>query len=51
MGELSLIGLPVVLPGGISAVIAVLGPIRMNYGRVMSAVQNVGRAFQGDLQD
>ncbi len=46
MGELSLIGLPVVLPGGISAVIAVLGPIRMNYSRVMSAVQHVGRAFQ-----
>jgi heat-inducible transcriptional repressor len=47
MGELSLIGLPVVLPNGISAVIAVLGPIRMNYGRVMSAVQHVGKAFQG----
>ncbi len=47
MGELSLIGLPVELPGGISAVIAVLGPIRMNYSRVMSAVQHVGRAVQG----
>jgi heat-inducible transcriptional repressor len=46
MRELSLIGLPVVLPNGISAVIAVLGPMRMNYGRVMSAVQNVGQAFQ-----
>jgi transcriptional regulator of heat shock response len=23
----------------------VLGPMRMNYARVMSAVQNVGRAF------
>jgi transcriptional regulator of heat shock response len=23
----------------------VLGPMRMNYGRVMSAVQNVGQAF------
>ncbi len=46
MGELSLIGLPVVLPNGISAVIAVLGPMRMNYGRVMSAVQHVGQAFQ-----
>jgi heat-inducible transcriptional repressor len=50
MGELSLIGLPVVLPGGMAAVIAVLGPIRMNYGRVMSAVQHVGKAFQGDLE-
>jgi heat-inducible transcriptional repressor len=46
MGELSLIGLPVALPSGISAVIAVLGPMRMNYVRVMSAVQNVGWAFQ-----
>jgi heat-inducible transcriptional repressor len=46
MGELSLIGLPVILPNGISAVIAVLGPMRMNYGRVMSAVQHVGRAFR-----
>ncbi|HWZ33013.1 MAG TPA: heat-inducible transcriptional repressor HrcA [Bryobacteraceae bacterium] len=48
MRELSLIGLPVVLPNGISAVIAVLGPIRMNYGRVMSTVQHVGWAFQGE---
>ena len=46
MRELSLIGLPVMLPNGMSAVIAVLGPMRMNYGRVMSAVQHVGQAFQ-----
>jgi|SRR5579872_586851 len=46
MGELSLIGLPVQLPNGLSAVVAVLGPIRMNYGRAMSAVQHVGWAFQ-----
>jgi heat-inducible transcriptional repressor len=46
MSELSLIGLPVVLPGGISAVIAVLGPIRMNYSRAMFAVRHVGQAFQ-----
>jgi heat-inducible transcriptional repressor len=45
MRELSLIGVPVKLDSGISAVIAVLGPMRMNYGRVMSAVQNLGRAF------
>jgi transcriptional regulator of heat shock response len=43
--QLSLIGLPVMLPGGVSAVIAVLGPMRMNYGRVISAVQHVGQAF------
>jgi len=46
MCELSLIGLPVKLESGLSAVIAVLGPMRMNYGRVMSAVQHVGRAFE-----
>jgi len=47
MRQLSLIGLPVTMPGGLSAVIAVLGPMRMNYGRAMSAVQHVGQAFQG----
>jgi heat-inducible transcriptional repressor len=45
MRELSLIGLPVRLDGGLSAVIAVLGPIRMDYGRVMSTVRHVGHAF------
>jgi heat-inducible transcriptional repressor len=46
MGSLSLIGLKVVLPGGLSAKIAVLGPMRMNYERVMCAVWQVGSAFQ-----
>lgn len=46
MGELSLIGLTVVLPTGIHAKVAVLGPIRMDYGRVMSAVLHVGQALQ-----
>jgi heat-inducible transcriptional repressor len=45
MRELSLIGVPVTLAGGLSAVIAVLGPMRMNYSRVMSTVQQVGQAF------
>jgi heat-inducible transcriptional repressor len=45
MRELSLIGVPVALAGGLSAVIAVLGPMRMNYSRVMSTVQQVGQAF------
>jgi len=45
MRELSLIGIPVQLASGLSAVIAVLGPMRMNYGRAMSAVQNIGQAF------
>jgi heat-inducible transcriptional repressor len=46
MGQLSLIGVPVILPSGVSAVIAVLGPMRMNYSRVISAVKYVGDAFQ-----
>ncbi|MEO5925143.1 MAG: heat-inducible transcriptional repressor HrcA [Bryobacteraceae bacterium] len=45
MRELSLIGLPVKLDGGLSAVIAVLGPIRMDYVRVMSTVRHIGQAF------
>jgi heat-inducible transcriptional repressor len=46
MGELSLIGISMALPGGLSAKIAVIGPMRMNYARVMSAVLQVGNAFQ-----
>lgn len=46
MKALSLIGINVVLPSGLSAKIAVLGPMRMNYERVMSAVLHVGNAFQ-----
>jgi len=46
MRELSLIGVPVMMPGGLSAVIAVLGPMRMNYRGVISAVQHMGQAFQ-----
>lgn len=45
MRHLALIGVPVVMPSGMSAVVAVLGPLRLNYGRVMSAVQHVGQAF------
>jgi heat-inducible transcriptional repressor len=46
MIALSLIGVSVVLPSGVSAKIAVLGPMRMNYGKVMSAVLQVGDAFR-----
>lgn len=46
MKALSLIGINVVLPGGLSAKIAVLGPMRMDYGRVMSAVLQVGAALE-----
>ena len=44
--ELSLIGISITLPSGLSAKIAVLGPIRMNYEKAMSAVLHVGQAFQ-----
>jgi heat-inducible transcriptional repressor len=47
MRELSLIGLPVLLDDGLSAVIAVLGPMRMNYTRVISTIQHVGQALRG----
>lgn len=46
MKELSLVGLTVQLPGGLMTRVAVLGPMRMNYGRIMSAVLEIGRAFE-----
>ena len=46
MRELSLVGVSVALPGGLTARIAVLGPMRMNYEKAMSAVLHMGRAFQ-----
>ncbi|MBI3280582.1 MAG: heat-inducible transcription repressor HrcA [Acidobacteria bacterium] len=46
MGELSLIGISVPLPSGMSGKIAVLGPMRMNYGRVISAVVHMGHALR-----
>lgn len=46
MRELSLIGVTIDLPGGGRARIAVLGPMRMHYERVISAVQQIGRTFE-----
>ncbi|HYL39445.1 MAG TPA: heat-inducible transcriptional repressor HrcA [Bryobacteraceae bacterium] len=46
MRELSLIGISIPLSGGLSAKIAVLGPMRMNYGKAMSAVYHMGQAFR-----
>ena len=46
MQELSLIGITVVMPGGLSAKIAVLGPMRMNYEQAISAVLHMGQAFK-----
>jgi heat-inducible transcriptional repressor len=46
MQELSLIGIKVASPGGMTAKIAVLGPMRMHYDRVMAAVLGVGRSLR-----
>jgi heat-inducible transcriptional repressor len=46
MAGLSLIGFSVLLPSGTRTQVAVLGPIRMDYSRVLSAVLHVGRALQ-----
>lgn len=46
MAELALIGISVRIPSGLTARIAVLGPMRMHYGRVMGAVLHIGRTFQ-----
>jgi heat-inducible transcriptional repressor len=45
MKELSLIGLNVDLPGGLVGRLAVLGPMRMDYERVISTVQQIGAVF------
>jgi heat-inducible transcriptional repressor len=43
---LSLIGVSVRGPGGLTSRFAVLGPMRMNYEKAFSAVRYVSRAFQ-----
>jgi heat-inducible transcriptional repressor len=45
MKELSLIGITVDLPGGGVGRIAVLGPMRMDYERAISTVQQIGAVF------
>ncbi len=45
MQELALIGVSFSLPSGLLAKVAVLGPVRMRYERVMSAVLQTGRAL------
>jgi len=50
MKELALIGLAITMPSGLSAKIAVLGPMRMHYEKVMAAVLHIGRAFES-VQD
>ena len=43
--DFSLIGLTVQMPGGYQTRVAVLGPMRMNYTRAVSAVLHVGQAL------
>jgi heat-inducible transcriptional repressor len=46
MSNLSLIGVRIAMPNGLEARVAVLGPMRMNYHRAVSAVLHVGQAFR-----
>jgi heat-inducible transcriptional repressor len=46
MAQLALIGVTVDLPSGVRARVAVLGPMRMHYDRVISAVRQIGQAFE-----
>jgi heat-inducible transcriptional repressor len=46
MHDFSLVGLTLKMPGGLATKVAVLGPMRMNYPRVMSAVLHVGQALR-----
>ena len=46
MKDLTLIGITVHLPGGLETKMAVLGPMRMNYPRVVSAIAHLGEAIR-----
>lgn len=46
MTDLTLIGLTMVLPSGLRTRIAVLGPMRMQYEKVISTVLQIGRTFE-----
>ena len=46
MSDLTLIGLTIDMPSGLRTRIAVLGPMRMQYERVISTVLHIGRTFQ-----
>jgi heat-inducible transcriptional repressor len=46
MKELAIIGIAFPLPSGLSARVAVLGPMRMHYQKVMSAVLHMGYALE-----
>lgn len=45
MEPLSLVGISLRMPGGLTGKFAVIGPMRMDYERALSAVRHVGQAF------
>jgi heat-inducible transcriptional repressor len=47
MKDLALIGMTIRMASGLPAKVAVLGPMRMNYERVMAAVLQTSRALEG----
>lgn len=47
LSPLSLIGISLTMPGGITGKFAVIGPMRMDYDRALAAVRNVGQAYLG----
>jgi heat-inducible transcriptional repressor len=46
MSDLTLIGVAIDLPSGVRARVAVLGPMRMQYEKVISTVLQIGRTFE-----
>ncbi len=46
MKDFTLIGVTIHLPGGLETKMAVLGPMRMNYPKVVSAVVHIGEAIR-----
>jgi heat-inducible transcriptional repressor len=46
MGDLTLIGVTIDLPSGVRTRMAVLGPMRMNYEKVIPAVLQIGKTFE-----
>ncbi len=46
MGDLSLIGVTIELRSGLQARVAVLGPMRMQYEKVIASVMQIGRTFE-----
>jgi heat-inducible transcriptional repressor len=46
MGDLTLVGVTIDLPSGVRTRIAVLGPMRMNYEKIIPAVLQIGRTFE-----